>query len=254
MRILIIEDEEYAARRLEKMIVKRLPDCEIVGVLDAVEESIEWFKENKNPHLLFLDIHLSDGKSFSLLEKVDIKCPIIFTTAYDQYALKAFDFNSIDYLLKPVEEVALDRAIGKWKSIHASKGGLVSFYQQNIQDLLSQLKGNFKKRFLVKVGDQYLYVPTEEVAFFKSEDGETYLYTVDGKRFIISQKLDVVLQQIDPQNFFRINRKFIVAVAAMGKISTWFSGRLKLELDPSPEEEVIVSRDRVADFRAWLDQ
>lgn len=254
MRILIIEDEDFAARRLEKMIVKRLPNCEIVGILDAVEESIEWFKNNRVPNLLFLDIHLSDGKSFSFLEEVQPKCPIIFTTAYDEYALRAFDFNSIDYLLKPVEEVALDRAIGKWKKVASTGEQIAPDYHQNLQDLLIQLQGNFKRRFLVKVGDQYLYVPTEEVAFFKSEDGETYLYTNGGKRFIISQKLEVVLQQVDPKNFFRINRKFIVAVTAIGKIATWFSGRLKLEISPDPAEEVVVSRDRVADFRGWLDQ
>lgn len=252
MRILIIEDEEYAAKRLKKMILARKPDSEILGVLDAVEEAIEWFKSNKPPDLLFLDIHLSDGKSFSFLEVTKPKCPIIFTTAYDEYALKAFDFNSVDYLLKPVEELALDRAMAKFDHL---AGSPPSVSQDNrLEDLLRHIKGNYKKRFLVKIGEQYLYVMSEEVAYFRSDEGETYLHTNGGKKYIISQKLDALMQQVDAERFFRINRKFIVSIESLQKIGTWFSGRLKLELNPDAGEEVIVSRDRAADFRSWLDK
>ncbi len=252
MRVLIIEDEDFAAKRIRKLVAQLLPEAEILPLIDAVQEAIMWFKKNEHPDLLFLDIELSDGSSFSFLEEIRPDCPIIFTTAYNEFALKAFEYSSIDYLLKPIEFEALKRAVNKWEKWNQRDAP--SWKKEQVSELLKQIRGEYRKRFLVKVGEQYIYILVEEVAYFKSEDGETLLCTKKGKRFIVSQKLDLLSKELDPDAFYRINRKFILQINSIEKIVSWFSGRLKIDVQPDPKEELIVSRERVAGFRLWLDQ
>ena len=251
-RVLIIEDEQPAARRLKKL-VKALDDSiEILEVIDSVEDAVAWFKNYGEPDLAFFDIQLADGQSFSIFEQVELECPVIFTTAYDQYAIKAFKVNSIDYLLKPIDPTELENAWRKFQSIgkdsQADLMKMVAAFQE-----LNQKK-NYKERFLIKKGDGYKYLTINEIAYFLSDGGLTFLIDKNGKRFVVDEKLDALENSIDPRQFFRINRKFIIGENAVSKISNYFNSRLKLELFPKTEEEVIVARDRVSDFKGWLSE
>jgi len=249
-RILLIEDEHLAAKRLSKMLHHLDKQIDIIDTLDAVEDAVAWFKNYDEPDLLFCDIQLADGLSFSIFEQVKINCPIIFTTAYDQYAIKAFQVNSIDYLLKPIEPEALERAWQKFQSLQSNTTNdlarlVASFAQANQQK-------SYKERFLIKSGDQYKYLTVNEVAYFVSEDGMTFFIDKTGKRYIVDDKLDALETTLNPRHFFRINRKFIVHEECVSKISSYFNSRLILELSPVSKDEVIVARERVGGFKDWL--
>ena len=249
-RILIIEDEQPAARRLKK-IVRALDDSiKILDVIDSVEDAVAWFENNKEPDLAFFDIQLADGLSFSIFEQVKVNCPVIFTTAYDQYAIKAFKVNSVDYLLKPIDTEELENAWKKFKSIGKDTSPDLMKMVEAFHNL--NQKKNYKERFLIKKGDGYKYLTINEIAYFLSDGGLTFLIDKNGKRFIVDEKLDALESAIDPRLFFRINRKFIIGDHAVSKISNYFNSRLKLELSPGTEDEVIVARDRVSDFKGWL--
>jgi len=249
-KVLIIEDEQPAAKRIKKLVSDLDSNIEIIEVIDSVEDAVDWFKNNEMPDLAFFDIQLADGLSFSIFEKVEVTCPVIFTTAYDQYAIKAFKVNSIDYLLKPIEPEALQNAWKKFQSLSKESG-------PNLQEMITAFqqmnqKKNFKKRFLIKKGDGFKYLTINEVAYFLSDGGLTFLIDKTGKRYIVDDKMDSLEAALDPHQFYRINRKFIIAENAVSKISNYFNSRLKLELSPVSKEEVIVARERVGEFKKWL--
>jgi len=254
MTTLIIEDEKPAARLLQRKLEKL--NIAVETMLHSVEESIDWFANNQHPDLIFLDIQLSDGLSFEIFEKIDIKSAIIFTTAYDEYALKAFKLNSIDYLLKPIDEDDLDIAVTKFKSrlpkLESETSNLQLDFEQ-IRKMLSNPFGkNFKKRFTVKIGQHLKVITTDEIECFFSENKGTYIHTFDNRNYLIDSTLEILEQELDMKDFFRVSRKFIVPLQAIKEIQMYTNSRLKVILPTYKEDEVIVSREKVQDFKSWL--
>lgn len=250
MRTIIIEDEKPAARLLQRKLEKLGLSAETM--LHSVAESIEWFSSNEHPDLIFLDIQLSDGLSFEIFEATEIKSAVIFTTAYDEYALKAFKLNSIDYLLKPIDEDDLEAAVGKFKS-RLNRSEPSGFDFEQIRKMLVNPFGNsYKQRFTVKIGQHLKVIPIEEVECFFSENKGTYLHTVDGRDYLLDGTLETLEQELDPRQFFRVSRKFIVALHASREIVMYSNSRLKIILPTLKTDEVIVSREKVNDFKQWL--
>ncbi len=256
MKVLLIEDEKPAANRLTTLIQQYDPDIEIVARLDSVKKSVAWLRANPKPELTFMDIQLGDGLSFEILETIPFKAPIIFTTAYDEYAIKAFKANSVDYLLKPIDFDELSSAIDKYKELHMPGNEPVTTAEsmENLQKAIGMLTRQYKSRFVVKVGEHLHAIPVEKIAYFFSMEKMTYLQTEKGKKFIIDYPLDRLEEMVDPRNFFRINRKYLVGMDAIQDIITYSSSRLKLNLKQTDEMDTIVSRDRVQAFKEWLDQ
>ena len=246
MKALIIEDEELTADRLEKLLSKHA-EIELLDKLYSVNSAIKWFQKNDVPDLVFLDIQLGDGTGFDILEKIDAFPHIIFTTAYDQYAIEAFKYNSIDYLLKPVKEEDLTKAINK-----LSKMAPPTQLSTLVEEMKLKLEGGYKQKFLVKLGHKYHSFNVDEIAYFYSEDGETYIQTKEDRHFIIDYTLDSLERVLDPKNFFRINRHMIVTSTEINAIESYFNNRLSLEVTPKFKETIVVSRDRVRSFKQWL--
>ncbi len=252
MKCLIIEDEIPAARQLQKLLKIHAPDIEILDVIDSVDASVSWLNTFPHPDLIFMDIQLADGLSFDIFKETTIQVPVIFTTAFDQYAIKAFKVNSIDYLLKPIQPEELEASLEKFKNFQKRLAPLRTDILQSVLEALSEKK--YKERFLVKKGQQLFYVSVADTAYFFAEDGLVFLKTNDQKKFNVDFSLDQLQEILDPQYFFRINRGMICSLESIKKINTYFNSRLKLELFPKSEQEVIVSRDRVNGFKAWLDR
>jgi DNA-binding LytR/AlgR family response regulator len=250
MNIIIIEDEKPAARLLQRKLEKL--GLEVTTLLHSVEESIEWFSKNDHPDLIFLDIQLSDGLSFEIFEKVDIKSAVIFTTAYDEYALRAFKLNSVDYLLKPIDEDDLEVAITKFKN-RLPKQELFQLDFNQIREMFSNpFDKMYKKRFTIKIGQHLKVISTDEIECFFSENKGTYIHTFDNRNYLIETTLEVLERELDAKDFFRISRKFIISLKAIKEIVVYNNSRLKLILPSYKEEEVIVSREKVADFKSWI--
>lgn len=250
MTTIIIEDEKPAARllqrKLEKLKIK-------VGILlHSVEEALDWFSKNEHPDLIFLDIQLSDGLSFEIFEKVDIKSAIIFTTAYDEYALRAFKLNSIDYLLKPIDEEDLEVAVSKFKFRIPKQETQQLDFEQIKKMLSNPFEKSHKKRFTVKIGQHLKVIATDEIECFFSENKGTYIHTFENRNYLIEPTLEVLEQELDPENFFRISRKHIVSLKSVREIVVYSNSRLKVNLPTYKEDEVIVSREKVADFKNWI--
>ena len=250
MTTIIIEDEKPAARLLQRKLQKL--DVEVGVLLHSVEEAIEWFTINEHPDLIFLDIQLSDGLSFEIFEKVEIKSAVIFTTAYDEYALRAFKLNSIDYLLKPIDEDDLVVAVSKFKSRLPKQETLQLDFEQIKKMLSNPFDKNFKKRFTVKIGQHLKVILVEEIECFFSENKGTYIHTFDNRNFLIETTLELLEQDLDPAEFFRVSRKFIIPLKAIKEIVVHSNSRLKVILPSYKDEEVIVSREKVADFKNWI--
>ncbi|NNK82352.1 MAG: response regulator transcription factor [Flavobacteriaceae bacterium] len=251
MKVIIIEDEKPSARRLQRLL-KGL-DMEVETMLHSVEESLEWFKNNTHPDLIFLDIQLSDGLSFQIFEEIEIKSAVIFTTAYDEYALQAFKLNSIDYLLKPIDEDELKIAVEKYKE-RLPKQQSVTLDFNDIKNLLvNPLEREYKKRFSVKVGQHIKLVNIDEIECFYSENKGTYLHTSSGRNYLIDLTLEQLEEELEPQTFYRINRKFYININAIKDIISYTNSRLQLKLKSYTEQDVIVARERVKDFKNWLD-
>ena len=251
MKVLIIEDESIAADRLHDLLVEIDARAEVLDQLDSIKSAVRWFKKHENPDLLFLDIQLADGLSFEIFEKTEVMCPVIFTTAYDQYAIKAFKVNSIDYLLKPIvkEDLveALNKQSSKWKVEQ-------SLDHELLAGLIQGHTKKYKEQFVIKVGDHLKTVKSREVEMFFSQDRYTYAMTVEDKKFILDFTLDQLEDILDPSYFFRINRKYIISVDSIKDIITYSNSRLKIELRKNQAEDMIVSRERVGEFKAWLDR
>jgi DNA-binding LytR/AlgR family response regulator len=253
MKILIIEDESPAARQLGKLVRTLRPAANILAVLDSIDSAVQWLQQPNRPDLIFMDIQLADGLSFDIFHAVEVQTPVIFTTAYDQFTLRAFKVNSIDYLLKPIEPEELEQALQKFDRVYKTKPAI---YDQNlIQNLVQTLSNpSFKERFLVKAGQQLSYIRVEEIRFFYSEDGLIFTQTDRGRKHNIDYTLDQLTELLDPVRFFRLNRKIISSIDAICRISPYFNSRLIVELQPGPDFDVIVSRDRVTQFKKWLDR
>jgi two-component system response regulator LytT len=250
MKVLIIEDENAAARRLEKLLSEVEPEAEVVQRLDSVEASVLWLKGNPQPDLILLDIHLADGASFEIFEHINITCPIIFTTAYDEYALQAFKVNAVDYLLKPIKTNELAAAIDKYKKVFAHT---TPDYSGLLETLRRQEGNNFLRRMLIRFSNSIKLVEMSDAAYFYTKDKITFLVTRStGKRYPVDYPLDKLEGMLDTSVFFRINRQFIVNVNAIKEMHPYSKSRVKVELDPSIDLETIVSTERSAEFKKWL--
>lgn len=250
MTIIIIEDEKPSARRLQRMLSAL--DLEAQTMLHSVEESIEWFQNNEHPDLIFLDIQLSDGLSFEIFETVEINSAVIFTTAYDEYALQAFKLNSIDYLLKPIDEDDFAKAVAKYKE-RTSKQQAVTLDFNDIKKLLvNPIEHDYKKRFSVKVGQHLKLINIDDIECFYSENKGTYAHTVEGRNYLLDTTLEQLENELEPHKFFRISRKFYVNVNAIKDMVSYTNSRLQIKLNTFKEQEVIVARERVKDFKEWL--
>jgi len=251
MRVVIIEDETLASERLKKMILSYDKDIEIIAQLESVEESVEWFRENTHPDLIFLDIHLEDDLSFAIFEKVDISSSIIFTTAFDEYAIKAFKLKSIDYLLKPIVQEELNSALEKYREMTA--GGHQSADLHKLYELIVKKDEGYRERFSVRVGQKIKTFTISDVSYFKSEGGFTTACLKDNKNYYLDQSLDALSKEVDPARFFRINRQMLVSLDSIKEVHILSTSRLKLDLEPKTDEDALVSIDKVTPFKKWLE-
>jgi len=250
MKVIIIEDEKPSARRLSRMLLEL--DIEAQAMLHSVEEAVDYFKENEHPDLILLDIQLSDGLSFEIFEQVEVKSAIIFTTAYDEYALKAFKLNSIDYLLKPIDDEELEFAIKKF-SVNQSKNQNLQVDIEQIKRLLiNPLEKNYKTRFTTKIGQHLKMISVDDIECFYSENKGTYIYTSAKRDYLIDSSLEQLDEMLDPTKFFRVNRSFYVHIDAIKDIISYTNSRLKIKLNSFDDQEIIVSREKVKDFKRWI--
>ena len=251
MKVLIIEDETLAAERLQNLILGILPNAQIVGQLKSVVAAVEWLTHQPHPDLIISDIRLLDGLSFEIFEKVNVRKPIIFTTAYDQYAIRAFDVNSVDYLLKPVQQDKLEKALRKLQQTE-NQTPVISYNE--ILKLLQSPQQVYKSRFMVRLGQKIIALPVEKIAYFYSENKLTFAITADQKKYPLDQTLDELSDLLDPVVFFRANRQFIITFSCIAEIHPYFKGRVKLTLQPHTTEEVIISSERTPEFKQWIDR
>lgn len=249
MNILLIEDERPAANRLKQLILALLPGANIFGHLDSITSAVEWLQTNTAPDLIFCDIQLADGLSFEIFERIKVSSPIIFTTAFDQYAIKAFKVNSVDYLLKPIDPKELYWAIDKFKNQKIKP----TLDLSQIQELLQPKQKDYKSRFMVKIGEKIQSVPVLEAAYFMSEERVTFLQTYEAKRYILDYTLDQLEEMLDPKKFFRLNRKYISSFEAIVEIHTYSNSRLKIKLANCSDNDILVSREKVGALKEWLD-
>lgn len=251
MKAVIIEDEKIAAQSLKSVINQLDASIEVLAILQTVEDSVEWLTNNPQPDLLFVDIHLADGSSFSIFDKVKVKCPIIFTTAYDEYALKAFEVNSIDYLLKPINKDDLQRALNKYKNLKGQSD--VIDYMSVVNQLLAHANAvnNYKEYFLVPERDKLIPLATKDIAFIYIDLKLIKAVTYSGKIYYMNQNLDELMSQLNPKKFFRANRQYIIAHEAVKDISIWFGNKISINLTVPTEEKIIVSKARVSEFKNW---
>lgn len=252
MNVLIIEDEKPSARRLKRMLEKL--GVTVNEMLHSVEEAVGWFKDNPHPDLIFLDIQLSDGLSFEIFDAVEVKSAIIFTTAFDEYALQAFKLNSVDYLLKPIDDDELKNAVDQYKE-RMPKQQNVQLNFEDIKKLLgaSPVERDYKKRFTVKIGQHLKMISIDEIECFYSENKGTYAHTTDGRNYLLDTTLENLEEELEPQAFFRISRKFYININAIKDIISYTNSRLQIKLRSFNEQEVIVARERVRDFKLWLE-
>ncbi len=251
MKAVIIEDEKIAADLLRNLINQLDENIEVVTTLQTVEDSIEWLENNQHPDIMFVDIHLADGSSFSIFEKTEVRCPIVFTTAYDEYALKAFEVNSIDYLLKPINKDDLQRALNKYKNLKGDNKDLD--YKKFVSRFLNEGNvNNYKEYFLVPERDKLIPLAAKDIAYIYIDLKLIKAVNFSGKVYYLNQNLDEMMNQLNPKNFFRANRQYIVAHESIKDVSMWFGNKISLNLTLPTEEKIIVSKARVAEFKNWF--
>ena len=252
MKILIVEDEPLAAAQLVALITGIVHDAKILAVCDTIESTLKWLSVNEAPDLAFFDIHLGDGISFEIFKRTEFQIPVIFTTAYDQYALQAFKVNSIDYLLKPIDKTELASALHKFELLHQTTSAKIT--PQLIQNLISSIgKPEYKKRFLVKIGTHLRSIDTESVSYFYSYQKGTFLKSDDGRNYLLDQTLETIEQLVDPDKFFRINRKYLVALSSIIDVISYSNSRFKLKVKDQEEDDFLVAREKVKQFKDWLE-
>ena len=244
MNILIIEDETPAYKRLVKLIEELVPDTNIVGHLDSVSAACQWFSQHPVPHLVFMDIHLADGSAFDLIKQTAIACPIIFTTAYNEYALDAFKASSLDYLLKPIKKEELKQALEKHQQFKAFYNNTISAQQSTTQE--------YRKRFIIRFGEHIKTLQVEDIAYCYSESKATFARTFDGRNLPMDYNLDALEGMLSPHDFFRINRQYIISLKAIEDMRTYTKARVLITLNPPVKEQQVVSSERAAAFKQWL--
>ncbi len=252
-KVLIIEDEKPAAEWLQQLILKLGYDIKILAIIDSVRNAVDWLNQNSAPDLAFMDIQLADGLSFEIFEQTKVLCPVIFTTAYEEYAVKAFKVNSVDYLLKPIALGELEAAFEKFGNRVKKEKVVQPVTLDLLNEVRKMLKKQYKTRFVIKVGEHLKSIPVEDIQFFYSLDKATFLCTSEFKTYIVDYSLDRILDMIDEQRFFRINRKYILSNQSIADIVFYSNSRLKIKLKKPNEESIIVSRDKVQAFKEWLD-
>jgi len=251
MKAVIIEDEAVASQKLERMLSQVASDIQVIARLQSVEESIEWFSLNAAPDVVFMDIHLADGSAFSIFDKVQISCPVVFTTAYDEYALKAFEVNSIDYLLKPINQKYLERAVLKLRNLTTTKTDNTEMIS-SVLAAFRQTKMVYKSNFLIPHKDKFIPLAIDRIACFYTENKMVKIITDDHQVFSMDSSLEELYTQLDPSQFFRANRQFIVSHKAIKDISVWFGSKVSINLFVTVPEKIIVSKARVAEFKTWF--
>lgn len=252
LSILIVEDEPLAAVKLAGLITKIDPNATILAVCDTVASTVEWINSNEKPDLALFDIHIGDGSSFDIFDQCIVPCPVIFTTAFDKYAIEAFKVNSVDYLLKPIEQSDLERAFDKF---HSQDSLQAYKFESKLSDQLRSIvnKREYKERFLIKIGAKLRRVETKDIECFYSFDKATYLKIKEGKDYLIDHSLDTLERTLDPAKFFRVNRKYIIAIDSIQDITIYSSTKLKLSVTFIKDEDIFVSRDRIKDFKLWME-
>jgi two-component system response regulator LytT len=257
MKILIVEDEELAVKKLQKTLAGVEPDAEVVAVTDSILSTVNWLEENPDPDLILMDIELSDGQSFEIFNQAKIKSPVIFTTSYDEYALKAFKVNSVDYLLKPIQKEDLEAALTKLKNMKELYKSDDTKPDVSIDNLVKELQQKlqpkeYRKRFLVKHAQKLVSIEIDEIAYFFSDGRLNFFKTFDNKKFVVDYTMDELEDMLDPTKYFRISRSFYISVDSVDQIHDYFGNRLMLMLKPAVDKESIVSREKVTDFKKWM--
>ncbi len=252
MKVLIIEDEKPAAEHIQNLIRRVDPAISIEGPLDSVKKSVAWFDSHPHPDLAMMDIQLADGLSFEIFEKTRVDCPVIFTTAFNEYAIRAFKVNSVDYLLKPIDFEDLKNAMEKFRKnfLHRDMGKFALMMDQ----IMDNLGREHKQRFVIKVGEHIKSIPVENIHYFYSMEKATFIHTQDQHNYVIDYSLDQLEDLVDPQRFFRINRKYLISYQSIDDIVTYSNNRLKIELHHSKDHDAIVAREKVSLFKKWLDR
>jgi two-component system response regulator LytT len=251
MRVLIFEDEKHTAIRLQSLLNELDPSIEVIDIISSVEEGIKWFKKNKMPDLIFQDIILTDGTCFDIFDTVNISAPVIFTTAFSDYAIQSFQVNSIDYIVKPYDINHIKLALEKLKNL---RNTFIIPENKLLKEIINKKEFTPKKRFLVKIGDNFSTINSSDIAYILSEDGLTFVTLFNEKKHIVDYSIVDLSKQLDAAEFFQINRKMIVNISCVKKINSWFNSRLKLEVSPNIEDDIIISRERVSSFKQWLDK
>lgn len=255
MKILIVEDEELAVKKLHKMLIGLDKEMEVIANTDSIAASVEWLENNEAPDLILMDIELLDGQSFEIFNQVEVKSPVIFTTSYDEYALKAFKVNSVDYLLKPIQKEDLASAIEKYKKMYGAAAPAAPAINMDllVKELQQKLQPKeFRKRFLVKNVQKLVSVETDDIAYFYSDGRLNFFKTSDNKKYVVDYTMDEMEEMLDPEKYFRISRSFYVSINSVEQIHDYFGNRLMLTLKPAVDKEALVSREKVTDFKKWM--
>lgn len=251
MNILIVEDEELAVKKLRKTLEGVEPSAIVAGVTDSIRATVEWLGQHPQPDLILMDIELADGQSFEIFNLAEVKSPVIFTTSYDEFALRAFKVNSVDYLLKPIQKEELEAAIAKFRRMSQVAKPI------NMESLVKELQEKlqpkqFRKRFLVKHAQKLVSVETDEIAYFYSDGRINFFKTLDNRKFVVDYTMDELEEMLDPEKYFRISRAFYVSIGSVDRIEDYFGNRLILGLRPAVDKEALVSREKVAEFKKWM--
>jgi DNA-binding LytR/AlgR family response regulator len=258
MNIFIVEDEDLAVRKLQKTLHSIDADIKVAGTADSIAAAVEWLQTNARPDLILMDIELADGQSFEIFNLIEVKSPVIFTTSYDEYALKAFKVNSVDYLLKPIQKDELEAALAKFRKLKdnfkssENEGPKVSNLVKELQFALQQQNKEYRKRFLVKHAQKLMSIEVDRIAYFFSDERLNFFKTWDDKKYIIDYTLDEIEDMLDPSQFFRISRAFMVSIKSIDQIQDYFGNRLKLTLKPDIDKEALVSREKVTPFKEFM--
>ncbi len=253
MKILIVEDEELAVKKLQKTLTAADETANVIGVTDSIRSTVEWLQQNPQPDLILMDIELADGQSFEIFNLTEVKSPVIFTTSYDEYALKAFKVNSVDYLLKPIQMEELQGALTKFKKLKGDDRATDLSFDKLVKELQQKLQPkDFRKRFLVKHAQKLVSIEVEDITYFYSDGRLNFFKTKDNKKFVVDYTMDELEDMLDPEKFFRISRSFYVSVGSIDKIEDYFGNRLILQLTPAVDKEALVSREKVTEFKKWM--
>jgi len=251
MNILIVEDEELAVKKLRKTLEGVEPSAVVAGITDSIRTTVEWLNEHPQPDLILMDIELADGQTFEIFNLTEVKSPVIFTTSYDEFALRAFKVNSVDYLLKPVQKEELEAALAKFRRLNTAIRPLsIDTIVKELQDKLQPKQ--FRKRFLVKHAQKLVSIETDEIAYFYSDGRINFFKTIDNRKFVVDYTMDELEEMLDPEKYFRISRSFYVSIHSVDRIEDYFGNRLILGLEPGVDKEALVSREKVGEFKKWM--